>query len=68
MPAMLAALPRCVAIPIDWNRKLVERFSPVASAILPPMSFMNFIAMGAQDPNVSIATGMTIYPEDAKFS
>ena len=34
VPAMLAALPLWVAMLRAWNRKDVERFSPVQSAIL----------------------------------
>ena len=34
VPRTLAAFPRWVAMLIDWNRKLVDLFSPVLSAIL----------------------------------
>ena len=63
---MLAALPRWMAIPMDWKRKLVDILSPLASAILDPISFINFKPLGAQGPSVSLATGMVIYPEVAR--
>ena len=63
LPIMLAALPLWFATPSAWNRKLVDLLSPVWSAILLPMSLMKLRAIGAQDPMVSVATGITRYPE-----
>ena len=54
--AMLAALPLWVAMLRAWNRKDVERFSPVQSAILEPISCMNLRPIGAHEPRVSTAT------------
>ena len=70
VPAMLAALPLWVAMLRAWNRKDVERFSPVQTAILEPISCMNLRPIGAHDPEVSTATaaGMTVKPLAANAS
>ena len=60
VPRILATLPRWAAIEIAWNRKYVDLFSPVASAILDPISVMNFLPNVPQDPSVSMATGITL--------
>ena len=49
VPRILATLPRWAAIEIAWNRKYVDLFSPVASAILDPISVMNFLPNVPQD-------------------
>ena len=63
VPAILAELALWLAIPRAWNRKVVALLSPVCSEILFPMSLMKLRAMGAQDPMVSVATGMTRYQD-----
>ena len=65
VPNMLDTLPFVMAIEIAWKRKYFDRFSPVASAILDPMSFMNFSPIGPHDPMVSVATGMTVSTSSA---
>ena len=69
---MLAALPlwvaTCYAEGLEWNRKDVERFSPVQSAILEPISCMNLRPIGAHEPRVSTATGITVKPLAANAS
>ena len=53
---ILAALPLWMAIPIDWNRKLVDLLSPFRSAIraiLDPNSLMNLRPCCPQAPIVS---------------
>ena len=57
-----------VAMLRAWNRKDVERFSPVQSAILEPISCMNLRPIGAHDPKVSTATGITVKPLAANAS
>ena len=38
---------------MDWQRKYLDFFSPVACVILVPISSMNFVAIGANGPKVS---------------
>ena len=68
MPKTLAALPLCIAMPIDWKRKLVDLLSPMSHASLDPISLINLMAIGAQDPMVSAAIGITMKPDADKFS
>ena len=53
-----AALPRCMAIPIDWKRKDLERRSPLMLLILFPRSSRNLTACGPNGPKVSAPIGM----------
>ena len=52
-----AALLRCKAMEIFWERKKVERFSPVISLSFLPISLISFKPLVPQEPNVSMATG-----------
>ena len=61
VPKMQAALPRCMMIPIDWKRYEVHLLSPVISPILDPSSLKKSKAIGALEPIVSQATGMTMW-------
>ena len=47
------ALPRWMAIPIDWKRKYLERLSPLILLILFPRSSRNWTACGPNGPRVS---------------
>jgi hypothetical protein len=52
------ALPRWMAIPIDWKRKDLERLSPLILLILFPRSSRNWTACGPNGPRVSAPIGM----------
>ena len=51
---MLATLPLCTAMLMDWNKKLVARLSLLWSVILLPMSLMNLRPFGPHGPRVSL--------------
>ena len=55
-------------MPIDWKRKLVDLLSPMSPVSLDPISLINLMAIGAQDPMVSAAIGITMKPDADKFS
>ena len=57
VPSILDTFPHWVAIDMAWNKKYLDLFSPVASAMRVPISEMNFLPMGPQDP---MATRMTV--------
>ena len=52
-PRILIVLPRWVAILIDWNKKLVDRLSPVLSMITFPTSLIKCNSNFPQVPRVS---------------
>ena len=56
VPRILATLPRWAAIEIAWNRKYVDLFSPVASAILDPISVISEYFCEQEDGKVSVST------------
>ena len=54
VPETLMALPLCIAILSDWNKKLIDLGSLVTSAILEPKSLMNLRPIWPQDAIMSM--------------